>query len=94
MVKVQFFIKKCRKEKTNMNKKDLIDYLSDIPSKEVSVKKMIIDILEIDKSKIYENDKLIRKETLKVMSVVSKNEEFSIKYAYLTDQVETILFLS
>lgn len=77
-----------------MNKKDLIDYLSDIPSKEVSVKKMIIDILEIDKSKIYENDKLIRKETLKVMSVVSKNEEFSIKYAYLTDQVETILFLS
>ena len=93
-MKVQFFIKKCRKEKTNMNKKDLIDYLSDIPSKEVSVKKMIIDILEIDKSKIYENDKLIRKETLKVMSVVSKNEEFSIKYAYLTDQVETILFLS
>ncbi|EGO6719990.1 MULTISPECIES: hypothetical protein [Enterococcus] len=77
-----------------MNKKDLIDYLSDIPSKEVSVKKMIIDILEIDKSKIYENDKLIRKEMLKVMSVVSKNEEFSIKYAYLTDQVETILFLS
>ncbi|MGL9923208.1 hypothetical protein [Enterococcus sp. DIV1758] len=77
-----------------MSKKDLIDYLSDIPSKEVSVKKMIIDILEIDKSKIYENDKLIRKETLKVMSVVSKNEEFSIKYAYLTDQVETILFLS
>lgn len=75
-----------------MNKKDLIDYLSDIPSKEVSVKKMIIDILEIDKSKIYENDKLIRKEMLKVMSVVSKNEEFSIKYAYLTDQVETILF--
>ncbi|WP_425141890.1 hypothetical protein [Enterococcus faecalis] len=94
MMKVQFFIKKCRKEKTNMNKKDLIDYLSDIPSKEVSVKKMIIDILEIDKSKIYENDKLIRKEMLKVMSVVSKNEEFSIKYAYLTDQVETILFLS
>lgn len=93
-MKVQFFIKKCRKEKTNMNKKDLIDYLSDIPSKEVSVKKMIIDILEIDKSKIYENDKLIRKEMLKVMSVVSKNEEFSIKYAYLTDQVETILFLS
>lgn len=84
-MKVQFFIKKCRKEKTNMNKKDLIDYLSDIPSKEVSVKKMIIDILEIDKSKIYENDKLIRKEMLKVMSVVSKNEEFSIKYAYLTD---------
>ena len=77
-----------------MNKKDLIDYLSDIPSKEVSVKKMIIDILEIDKSKIYENDKLIKKEMLKVMSVVSKNEEFSIKYAYLTDQVETILFLS
>ncbi|EGO8848211.1 hypothetical protein D7143_13770 [Enterococcus faecalis] len=77
-----------------MNKKDLIDYLSDIPSKEVSVKKIIIDILEIDKSKIYENDKLIRKEMLKVMSVVSKNEEFSIKYAYLTDQVETILFLS
>lgn len=77
-----------------MNKKDLIGYLSDIPSKEVSVKKMIIDILEIDKSKIYENDKLIRKEMLKVMSVVSKNEEFSIKYAYLTDQVETILFLS
>lgn len=77
-----------------MNKKDLIDYLSDIPSKEGSVKKMIIDILEIDKSKIYENDKLIRKEMLKVMSVVSKNEEFSIKYAYLTDQVETILFLS
>ncbi|MFG5394806.1 hypothetical protein ACFJX6_09125 [Enterococcus faecalis] len=77
-----------------MNKKDLIDYLSDIPSKEVSVKKMIIDILEIDKSKIYENDKLIRKEMLKVMSVVSKNEEFIIKYAYLTDQVETILFLS
>lgn len=77
-----------------MNKKDLIDYLSDIPSKEVSVKKMIIDILEIDKSKVYENDKLIRKEMLKVMSVVSKNEEFSIKYAYLTDQVETILFLS
>lgn len=77
-----------------MNKKDLIDYLSDIPSKEVSVKKMIIDILEIDKSKIYENDKLIRKEMLKVMSVVSKNEEFSVKYAYLTDQVETILFLS
>ena len=94
MMKVQFFIKKCRKEKTNMNKKDLIDYLSDIPSKEVSVKKMIIDILEIDKSKIYENDKLIKKEMLKVMSVVSKNEEFSIKYAYLTDQVETILFLS
>jgi hypothetical protein len=94
MMKVQFFIKKCRKEKTNMNKKDLIDYLSDIPSKEVSVKKMIIDILEIDKSKIYENDKLIRKEMLKVMSVVSKNEEFSIEYAYLTDQVETILFLS
>lgn len=93
-MKVQFFIKKCRKEKTNMNKKDLIDYLSDIPSKEVSVKKMIIDILEIDKSKIYENDKLIRKEMLKVMSVVSKNEEFSIKYAYLADQVETILFLS
>lgn len=31
-MKVQFFIKKCRKEKTNMNKKDLIDYLSDIPS--------------------------------------------------------------
>lgn len=55
---------------------------------------MIIDILEIDKFKIYENDKLIRKEMLKVMSVVSKNEEFSIKYAYLTDQVETILFLS
>ena len=77
-----------------MNKKDLIDYLSEIPSKEVSVKKMIIDILEIDKSKIYENDKLIRKEMLKVMSVVSKNEEFSVKYAYLTDQVETILFLS
>ncbi len=77
-----------------MNKKDLIDYLSDIPSKEVSVKKMIIDILEIDKYKVYENDKLIRKEMLKVMSVVSKNEEFSIKYSYLTDQVETILFLS
>lgn len=77
-----------------MNKKDLIDYLSEIPSKEVSVKKMIIDILEIDKSKVYENDKLIRKEMLKVMSVVSKNEEFSVKYAYLTDQVETILFLS
>ncbi|EMW5404125.1 hypothetical protein AAFA94_002676 [Enterococcus faecalis] len=77
-----------------MNKKDLIDYLSDIPSKEVSVKKMIIDILEIDKYKVYENDKLIKKEMLKVMSVVSKNEEFSIKYSYLTDQVETILFLS
>lgn len=79
---------------TNMTKKELIDYLSEIPGKEVSIKKMIIDKLEIDKSKLCESDKLIRKEMLTVMSVVSKNEEFSIKYAYLTDKVETILFLS
>lgn len=77
-----------------MTDKELFKCLSTMTNNEMPIKKLVIKTLNIDKSRVAENEKMIQKEMLNIMAIVSKDNKFSVKYKYSSHKVETVLFLT